>query len=144
MKRSRLNMFKATSMTISILGIIMILATVGVFAYIGIQGLSSKVSSNVDSGSAYDQLASLKSEYSSLNSQLDTIKKKVGSYSSNKIKNDLYKAEMELVKANSAIGDVESALSTNLPADEVNKRLSIAANQLQTAKNSVNIIDNEV
>ncbi|MGZ7070217.1 MAG: hypothetical protein ACXVHN_05315, partial [Methanobacterium sp.] len=102
MKRSRLNLFKATSMTISVLGIIMILATVGVFAYIGIQGLSSKVSSNVDSGSAYDQLASLKSEYSSLNSQFDSIKNKVDSYGSTKAVNDLYKAQLELVKANSA------------------------------------------
>jgi hypothetical protein len=74
MKRSRLNLFKATSMTISILGIFMILATVGVFAYIGVQGLSSKVTSNVDSGSAYDQLAALKSEYTSLSNQFDAIK----------------------------------------------------------------------
>jgi hypothetical protein len=144
MKRSRLNMFKATSMTISILGIIMILATVGVFAYIGVQGLSSKVSSNVDSGSAYDQLASLKSEYSSLNNEFEVTKKKVSGYSSNKVKNNLYKAQMDLVRANSAVGDVESALSSNLPADEVTKRIGIATNQLQIAKNSLNVIKNEV
>lgn len=131
-------------MTISILGIIMILATVGVFAYIGIQGLSSKVTSNVDSGSAYDQLAALKSEYSSLNIQFNSLKEEVNGYGSNKAINDLYRAQLELVKANSAIGDVESALSSNLPADEVTRRIQIATNQLQVAKNSLNIVRNEI
>ncbi|MEN4018400.1 MAG: hypothetical protein PQ975_00735 [Methanobacterium sp.] len=140
MKRSRLNLFKATSMTISLLGIIMIIATVGVFTYIAIQGLSSQVSSNVDSGSAYDQLAALKSEYSSLSNQFDVVKRKVNSYGDKKAKNNLYNTQIELVKANSAIGDVESALSSNLPADEVNNRISIAANQLQIAKNSLNSV----
>jgi len=139
MKRSRLNLFKATSMTISLLGIIMIIATVGVFAYIAVQELSYRVSSNVDSGSVYDQLAALKSEYSSLSNQFDAVKVKVNSYGSKKA-NDLYNAEIELVKANSAIGDVESALSSNLPADEVNNRISTAASQLQIAKNSLNLV----
>lgn len=131
-------------MTISILGIIMILSTVAIFAYIGVQGLSTKVSSNVDSGSAYDQLAALKAEYSSLSGQLDSVKKKVNYYDSDKVKNDYYKAQMEMVKANSAIGDVESALSSKLPADEVNKRIQTATNQLQIAKNSLNVVKNEV
>lgn len=131
-------------MTISLLGIIMIIATVGVFTYIAVQGLSSKVSSNVDSGSAYDQLAALKSEYSSLSNQFDVVKRKVNSYGTKKAKNDLYNAQIELVKANSAIGDVESALSSNLPADDVNNRISIAANQLQTAKNSLNSVQGQV
>lgn len=131
-------------MTISVLGIIMILATVAIFAYIGIQGLSSKVSSNVDSGSAYDQLASLKSEYSSLSIRFNSLKNSVDSYGSTKAVNDLYQAQLELVKANSAITDVESALSTNLPTDEVTKRISIASNQLQVTKNSLNIVKNDV
>ena len=130
-------------MTISILGIIMIIATVGVFAYIGVQGLSSKVTSNVDSGSAYDQLAALKSEYNSLSGQFDAIKLKSNRSGSKKIKNDASKAQIELVKANSAIGDVESALSSNLPADAVTNRISAATNQLQSAKNSLNILKGE-
>jgi hypothetical protein len=143
MKRSRLNLFKATSMTISILGIFMILATVGVFAYIGVQGLSSKVTSNVDSGSAYDQLAALKSEYTSLSNQFDAIKTNANKSGNKKIRNDAHKVQIELVKANSAIGDVESALSSNLPADEVTNRISVATNQLQVAKNSLNTLKGE-
>jgi len=131
-------------MTISLLGIIMIIATVGVFTYIAVQGLSSKVSSNVDSGSAYDQLAALKSEYLSLSNQFDVVKRKVNSYGTKEAKNDLYNAQIELVKANSAIEDVKSALSSNLPADEVNNRISIASSQLQIAKNSLNSVQGRV
>ncbi len=121
----------------------MILATVAVFAYIGVQGLSSKVSSNVDSGSAYDELAALKSEYASLSPQLDAIKSKTR-YASKKVKADVSKAQIELVKANSAITDVESALSSNLPNDEVVQRLSVATNQLQVAKDNINKVKSEV
>jgi hypothetical protein len=122
----------------------MIIATVGVFAYIGVQGLSSKVSANVDSGSAYDQLAALKSEYSSLSAQFDTVKNKANKYGSKKVKSDAYNAQIELVKANSAVADVESALSSNLPAEEVTKRISIATNQLQIAKDNLNKVKGEV
>ncbi|WP_414468281.1 hypothetical protein [Methanobacterium sp. ACI-7] len=144
MKRSRLNLFKATSMTISILGIIMILATVGVFAYIGVQGLSSKVSSNVDSGAAYDQLAALKSEYSTLSGQFETVKKQVTKSGNQKVKKEFYDAQIELVKANSAVGDVESALSSNLPVEEVNRRISTATNQLQIAKTRLNTVKGQI
>ena len=131
-------------MTISVLGIIMILATVGVFAYIGVQGLSSKVSSNVDTGSAYDQLASLKSEYNTLSSTLNATKYNVNSYGSTKAKNDYYAAELNLVRSQSAIDDVDSALSTNQPSDVITNRIQTATNQLQTAKDSVNTVKNEV
>jgi hypothetical protein len=131
-------------MTISILGIIMILATVGVFAYIGIQGLSSKVSSNVDTGSGYDQLASLKSEYSSLDQQFNSTKEEVNSYGTTKARNDFYAAQLNLIKAKSAIDDVESALSTNQPSDEITNRIQTATNQLQAAKDSFNTVKKEI
>lgn len=143
MKRSRLNMFKATSMTISLLGIIMIIVTIGLFVYFAVSGVSSKVSSNVDSGSAYDQLSALKSSYSSLSAQFDTVKKKISSRGSKKAKKDMYNTQIELVKTNSAIGDVESALSSNLPADEVNNRIKIATDQLKAAQSSVTTLSTE-
>jgi len=143
MKRSRLNMFKATSMTISLLGIIMIIVTIGLFAYLGVSGISSKVSSNVDSGSAYDQYSELKHSYDSLNNQFNSIKSKIVSRGSKKAKKDMYNTQIQLVKANSAISDVESAISSNLPADEVNNRIKIAIDQLKTAQNSVNSLSTE-
>lgn len=133
-----------TSMTISILGIIMIVATVAVFAYIGISGISSKVTSNVDSGSAYDQLASMQSEYSSLNSSFMAVKSKASASSNSKIRNDTVDAELQLVRAQSSITDVQSALSTNQPQDVVNARLKAAIAQLQQTETSVNKVTGEV
>ena len=131
-------------MTISLLGILLIVLMIGVFAYIGIAGLTSKVSSNVDSGSAYDQLASLNQEYNQLSNQLNGVKSKADGSQNGKIQSDYTNADLALVKANSAIGDVESALSTNAPASEVNSRISIAANQLKQAQTSINIVTGEV
>jgi hypothetical protein len=144
MKRSRLNLFKVTSMTISLLGILMIVATIAIFAYIGFEGVSSKVTSNVDTGSAYDQLAALKSEYSSLNNQYSTIKVQASKSANTKVRNDSVDTELQLVKAQSAITDVESALSTNQPQDVVNDRLDAATTQLRKVKTSLGTLTGEI
>lgn len=144
MKRSRLNLFKLTSMTISVLGILLLVLFVGVIAYLVVADVSNKVSSNVDSGSAYDTLASLKSEYSTLNSSFMAVKYKASKSSNSKIKNDTVDAELQLVRAQSAITDVESALSTNQPQDVVKERLDAAITQLQAAQKSVNTVTGEV
>lgn len=144
MKRSRLNLFKFTSMTISVLGIILLVLFIGVIAYIVVADVSSKVSSNVGSGSAYDTLASLKSEYSTLNNSFNTVKSQAGKSSNSKIRNDTIDAELQLVKAQSALTDVESALSTNQPQDVVTARLNAAIAQMQKTQKSVNIVTGEI
>lgn len=131
-------------MTISILGIILLVLFVGVIGYLVVSDISSKVSSNVGSGSAYDTLASLKSEYSTLNSSFTAVKSQASKSSSGKIKNDTIDAELQLVKAQSSIADVESALSTNQPQDVVNARLNASIAQLQITQKSVNTLTNEV
>lgn len=77
MKRSRLNLFKATSMTISVLGVVMIIITVVIVAYLGFQSLSSIISSDASSGKYYEQLTDLKSDYSNLKAQFDSTKTSV-------------------------------------------------------------------
>jgi len=77
MKRSRLNLFKATSMSISVLGIILIVATLVLFAYLGINAVTQSISTNVGSGSGYDQLNILKQDYNSLNNQFSSVQLKV-------------------------------------------------------------------
>lgn len=144
MRRSRLNLFKVTSMTISLLGILLIVLFVGIIGYIVVADMSSKVTGNVDTGAAYDTLADLKSEYSSLNAQYTSLKTKVSKSGNKKIKKDYVNAELELVKANSAITDVESALSTNQPKDVVEDRLNTATTQLQKAKTSLDTVTNEI
>ncbi len=144
MKRSRLNLFKLTSMTISVLGIVLLILFVGVIAYLVVADVSSKVSSNVGSGSAYDTLASLKSEYSTLNSSFMAVKSQASKSSNGKIRNDTIDAELQLVRAQSSIADVESALSTNQPQDVVTDRLNAAISQLQITQKSVNTLTGEV
>ncbi|HML04392.1 MAG TPA: hypothetical protein VK426_01330 [Methanobacterium sp.] len=137
MKRSRLNMFKATSMTISLLGIIFLIVMVGLIAYLVVWNVNDKVSHNMGNGQGYDQLSALKSSYASLSAQFDTIKKRISSSGSKKAKKDMYNTQIELVKTNSAISDVESALASNLSSDEIDNRIKIATDQLKVAQNSV-------
>ena len=54
MKKSRLRLFKTTSLTISLIGIILILLTIGVVGYIIVTDVTNSVSTTVNSGSAYD------------------------------------------------------------------------------------------
>ena len=136
MKRSRLNLFKATSMSISVLGIIMILATVVLFAYIGISAITSSISSDVGSGTDYDQLAVLKTQYNSLEGQFNTLKTDVNKSGNSDIKTAYVNAELELVKAKNAISDVDSALASGKSKDEVQNRINAAQVQLDKAKTS--------
>ena len=136
MKRSRLNLFKATSMSISVLGILLILATIALFAYIGISTLSSTVSSDVSSGSAYDQIAVLKSDYSTLSTQFDDIKTTVDTSNNAKLQSAYDNATLELVRAQSAISDADSAVSAGESQDEIKSRISTAQTQLQNAESS--------
>ncbi|MDP1551887.1 MAG: hypothetical protein Q8M06_02580 [Methanobacteriaceae archaeon] len=137
MKKSRLNLFRATSMTISVMGVLMIVSTILVFAYIGVDMISSGISSGVDSGSAYDELAALNSEYSSLKVQYDAVKTEIFDGGNTDLKKAYIGSELELVKSKSAIDDVESALSTDKSIEEVNNRIKIAKDQIQITKQSL-------
>jgi hypothetical protein len=144
MKRSRLNVFKATSMTISVLGVLMIVATVVILAYIGFQSLSSFISSDASTGSANTELTSLKTEAASLNNSYNTLKIRIDNTNNNNLKTAYVNADIEMVKAQSDISDVESALVANKPNDEVQKRLEIAKVQLQKAKSSYSNLYSQV
>ena len=137
MKRSRLNLFKATSMSISVLGIILIVATLALFAYFGITAITNSITTDVGSGSSYDQLAVLKSDYNSLNNEYTSVQQTVDSSNNQNAKTALINAKLELVKANSDINDVDSALSAGKSKDEVAQRINTAQNQLNTAKSSL-------
>ncbi len=144
MKRSRLKLFKATSMTISILGIIMIIVAVVVIAGLGVYIFIAPIFSNPDTGTAYDELAALKSDYSALDQQVQDIKPQVYGSGNKQIKKDYVAAELDALKAKSAIDDVESALTTDQPIDEVNNRIYIAQNQMQKAKTSLSKVRGEI
>ncbi len=133
MRRSRLNLFKATSMTISILGIIMVLITIGIGGYLVFQALSSTISTDVGSGSAYDKLAALKSDYNNLNNQFAETKMHISNMNNVNATMAYDKAELELIRAQSDISDVESAINSKKSSEEVNNRIKLAQDQLGVA-----------
>ena len=57
-----------------VVGIIMIISTIVVVAYVGFSIVSSGITNEISSGNQYDELAELKSSYNDLESQFDGVK----------------------------------------------------------------------
>ena len=133
MRKSRLSLFKSTSMLISVVGIIMIIATIIVVAYVGFSIANESITNQISSGNQYDDLADLKSEYSDLESKFDSVKPTYYSGSSSDIQkyND---ARLELSRAESAIDNVQSALDAGKPSNEVDSRIDFAKEKLSIAR----------
>lgn len=133
MRKSRLNLFKSTSMLISVVGIIMIISTIVVVAYVGFSMVSSGITNEISSGNQYDEFAELKSSYSDLESQFDSVK---SLYYNNGDTSQVQKyndARLELTKADSAIQNVQSALDSGKSSNEVDSRIDFAKEKLQNA-----------
>ena len=137
MRRSRLNLFKATSMTISLLGIIMVLITIGIGGYLIFTALSATISTDVGSGVSYDKITTLKSEYNSLSSQYAQTKLSIENMNSKNATAAYDKAELELIRAQSDISDADSAITSKKSSDEVNKRIELAQKQLVVASQAL-------
>ncbi len=131
MRKSRLSLFKSTSMFVSVIGIILIIATIVVVAYIGFSLISSGITTGVSSGNQYDELADLKSNYTSLEAQFNS--------SSDSIADNRYDdVRLQLARAQSDVDDVESALAAGKSADEVNDRIDIASKQIKICRETIN------
>ena len=137
MRKSRLSLFKSTSMLISVVGIIMIISTIIVVAYVGYSIVSSGITNEISSGSQYDELAELQSDYDNLAMKFDSIKSTYYAGGSDKVKiyND---AKLELTRANSAIENVKSALDADKPSNEVDSRIDFAKDKLKNASDAYN------
>ncbi len=138
MRKSRLSLFKSTSMLISVLGVIMIIATVAAVAYVGFSVVSSSLTGGISSGTQYDQLAELKNNYSNLEVQYNETGNKIYMMNNITLEREYVNAQVELVRVKNDISDVESALSMNKPASEVDKRLQLAKNDLKIAQEAYN------
>jgi hypothetical protein len=137
MKKSRLRLFKSTSMIISILGIIMIVSTIIIAGYIGISILSSEITTSISLDPYYDKLAVLKSDYANLESEFNITKQNI--IKSNKVGEDKYiNAQLQLIRAKSAIDDVESAIKSGHPPEEIDARINIAKEKLKIASDEIN------
>ncbi|MCR5025824.1 MAG: hypothetical protein K6A34_00055 [Methanobrevibacter sp.] len=133
MRKSRLSLFKSTSMMISVVGIIMIISTIIVVAYVGFSIVNESITDGISSGNQYDQLAELKSQYSELEGKFESIKSTYyegGPSSIEKYNN----AKLQLTKAKSAIDNVQSALEAGKPSNEVDSRIEFAKEKLQAAR----------
>ncbi len=137
MRKSRLSLFKSTSMMISVVGIIMIISTIIVVAYVGYSMVSSGITNEISSGTQYDELADLKAEYDNLAVKFDSIKSTyyAGGADQVKVYND---AKLELTRANSAIENVQSALDAGKPSNDVDSRIEFAKEKIKTAQNAYN------
>ena len=138
MKKSRLGLFKSTSMLISVLGVIMIVATVAAIAYVGFSVVSSNLTGGISSGTQYDQLAELKSNYTDLEVMFNDTGNKIYAMNNITLEREFVNAQVELVRVQNDLSDVESALAMNKPASEVDKRLQQAKQDLQIAQEAYN------
>ena len=133
MRKSRLSLFKSTSMMISVIGIIMIISTIIVVAYVGFSIANESITNGISSGNQYDELAELKSEYQDLESKFDSIKSAYYQGDSSSIEK-YNNARLELTKAASAIENVQSALDAGKPSNVVDSRIEFAKEKLQAAR----------
>ncbi|MBQ6139180.1 MAG: hypothetical protein IJI80_05825 [Methanobrevibacter sp.] len=138
MRKSRLNLFKSTSMLISVLGVIMIIATVAAIAYVGFSLVSSSLTGGISSGTQYDQLAELKSNCNDLEALYNDTGNKIYAMDNITLEREFVNAQVELVRVQNDISDVESALSMGKPASEVDKRLQQAKDDLKIAQEAYN------
>jgi hypothetical protein len=138
MKKSRLNLFKSTSMLISVVGIIMIISTIIVVAYVGFSIVSSGITNEISSGTQYDELASLKSSFSDLEMKLKDLKSSGYNTGSDEDRDRYNNAELDLTRAKLAIDNVQSALDVGKPSAEVDSRIDFAKEKLKIATDTYN------
>lgn len=122
---------------ISVVGIIMIISTIIVVAYVGYSVVSNGITNEISSGTQYDELAELRSSYNNLSVKFDSIKATyyAGGPDDVKVYND---AKIELSRADSAIQNVQSALDAGKPSNEVDSRIEFAKEKLKTANQAYN------
>jgi predicted nucleic acid-binding Zn-ribbon protein len=124
-------------MTISLLGIIMVLVTIGIGGYLLFQALSSTISTDVGSGTSYDKIAALKADYNSLNSQYAQTKISIEKMNNKNATTSYDLAELELIRAQTDIADAESAITAKKSSDEINSRIEQAQKQLVVANQAL-------
>lgn len=124
-------------MTISLLGIIMVIVTIGIVGYLALTSISSTISTDVGSGSAYDKIAGLKTEYNNIEVQFAQTGVYIREQNDRNATTDFDKAKLELVRAKSDISDAESAITSRKSNDEVTNRINLAQEQLGVANQAL-------
>ncbi|RAP53212.1 MAG: hypothetical protein BZ138_01610 [Methanosphaera sp. rholeuAM270] len=140
MKKSRLKLFKTTSLTISLLGVILILLTVGVIGYVLVSGLSDTVSTTVSSGSSYDQLDQVKAQYNDINNKYTQLGKKLGTNPDPTVKTTYNTGKVKLDEISQDLSSIQNDISNGKTEADIQKKL----NQTKTKIGEVNDIYNQI
>lgn len=140
MKKSRLKLFKTTSLTISLIGVILILLTIGVIGYIAVSGLSNSVSTTVSSGSAYDQLDQVKTQYEEVNAKYDTLNNKLGTNPDPAIKTTFNTGKIKLSEISQSISSIQNDINNGKPEEDIQTKLNQTKNKINEANDIYNQI----
>ena len=140
MKKSRLKLFKTTSLTISLIGVILILLTIGVIGYIAVSGLSNSVSTTVSSGSSYDQLDQVKTQYEEVNAKYDNLNKKLGTNPDPAIKTTFNTGKIKLSEISQSISSIQNDINNGKPEEDIQTELNQTKNKINEANDIYNQI----
>ncbi len=138
MRKSRLNLFRSTSMLISVLGVLVIIIMVVAAAYVGFSVVSSTLTGGISSGTQYDELASLRSNCSQLEAQYNMTGTKIYAMDNITLEREFVNAQVELIRVQNDLDSVESALSSGQSASEVDKRIQQSKDDLKIAQEAYN------
>ncbi|ADC46443.1 hypothetical protein mru_0592 [Methanobrevibacter ruminantium M1] len=125
-------------MLISVLGVIVIIIMVVAAAYVGFSVVSSSLTGGISSGTQYDELATLKSNCSSLEAQFNITGTKIYAMQNITLEREFVNAQVELIKVQNDLDSVESALASGQPASEVDKRIQQSKEDLKIAQQAYN------
>jgi predicted PurR-regulated permease PerM len=134
MKRSRLKLFKTTSLTISLIGVILILITIGVIAYIGVSSVTNSVSTSVSSGAEYDQLNQLKSQYNNVSETYMSISNQITQSKDKNLKTTYNNGKLKLSEANTTINSIEKDIHNGKSEDVIKSKVDSVNEDLKFVK----------
>jgi len=135
-EKKNTNRYKIHPIFLIMAGILVI--TTIFLVVIALPFLSSGITTEISSGTQHDELIALKSNYTDLEAKFNMTKPGIVATNNKGKQQRFIDAELELIKANSAIEDVEAGLKIGKPADEIDKRIKIAKKQLVTANQAYN------
>ncbi|WP_455646195.1 hypothetical protein [Methanosphaera sp.] len=140
MKRSRLKLFKTTSLTISLIGIILILLTLFVMGYVFVSGVTNSVSTTVNSGASYDDLNQLKAEYNNLSQKYTSLNQQLGTTPDANTKTTFNNGKIKLSELNQTLTELESDIDKGTSDQAINNKISQAKEELKEAEGIYNNI----
>ena len=140
MKKSRIKLFKTTSLTISLIGVILILLTIGVLGYVIVSGVSDTVSTTVSSGSSYDQLDQVKSQYNTIKDKYDALDKKLGTNPDATVKTTFNTGKIKLTEIQQLLSSVQSDINNGESDADIQKKLNQTTDKIKEANDIYNQI----